>query len=45
MLKSTRTVSLLTTVASSDLPFGPTSVPMSALRSEIYPAMGDLTLV
>lgn len=35
MLKSTRTVSLLTTVASSDLPLGPTSVPMSTLRSEM----------
>ena len=45
MLKSTRTVSLLTTVASSDLPLGPTSVPISTLRSEIYPDNGELTVV
>ena len=45
MLKSTRTVSLFTTVASSDLPLGPTSVPMSTLRSEMYPETGDCTVV
>ena len=45
MLKSTRTVSLLTMVASSDLPPGPTSVPISTLRSLMYPEIGERTVV
>ena len=45
MLKSTWTVSLLTTVANRDLPPGPTKVPISTLLSLMYPEMGDRTEV
>ncbi len=45
MLKSTSTVSLFTTVAKSDFPPGPTSVPKSTLRSLMCPDNGERTNV
>ena len=45
MLKSTRTVSLFTIVASKDLPPGPTNVPKSTFLSLICPDSGERTNV